>query len=335
MELFRHGKTDEFINWYDTDGNIINASDGGIIYANGEYHWYGMALRPLPAHSGPNGGQMTDIGVVMYASSDLLNWRYEGVVLEVSHNPESELFAPLRFERPKIIYNESTKQFVLWCHFVKYPGNHGNGYAEADAGVAVCDSVNGKYKWLGISRPIDNDGRVRDMTVYKDKNGDSYIIYDRHVMDSELGEKTGGLQGDRCLYVVKLSDDYLSFTDTYTRIDRAIKREAPTVIYKNGYYYILTSGLTGWQTNQARAYRTKHLLEQWEDISDPCIGDSTHTTFNSQTTYAFSVENTDTYIVMLERHNTENFLECSYIWLPVEFNNDNTISLRYYEEWKI
>jgi hypothetical protein len=91
MKSFYHGEINEYINWLDTDGNIINASDGGVIFANGKYHWYGMALRPLPMAGGPDGGQMTDIGVVMYESEDLLNWRYEGVILEVSNDPESVL----------------------------------------------------------------------------------------------------------------------------------------------------------------------------------------------------------------------------------------------------
>lgn len=331
MNCFPHGEINEFIEWRDTDGNIINASDGGVIYADGLYHWYGMAFRPLPMASGPVGGQMTDIGVVMYCSSDLLSWKYEGVILEVSTDPDSPLYAPMRFERPKIIYNEKTKKYVLWCHYVKYPGNHGNGEGEGDMGLAVCDSVNGKYRWQGYTRPIDAHGIVRDMTVYKDKDGVAYLIYDRHTLGSpELG--TGV---DRCLYVVKLSDDYLSFTDTYSRIEGARWREAPVVVQRDGYYYIITSGLTGWQTNQAKAFRTKSLLEQWEDIGDPCVEDLTHTTFNTQGSNAFKIEGADTHIIMLERHNTENFLKSSYVWLPVIFNDDNTISLWYSRSWRL
>ena len=326
MKSFCHGEINEFIDWHDTDGNIINASDGGIIYANGKYHWYGLAFRPLPFLSGPNGGQMTDVGVVMYESSDLLNWKYEGVILEVSTDPASELYAPLRFERPKIIYNDKTGTYVLWCHFVKYPGNHGTGTGECDMGLAVCDCVNGKYKWLGYSRPIDEKGWVRDMTVYKDIDGCAYLIYDRHTKEQIE---------DRCLYVVKLSDDYLSFTNTYKRIDTAPWREAPVVVYKNGYYYIVTSGLTGWETNQAKAFRTRHLLEEWEEIGDPCVDDFTHTTFNTQGSNAFCVEGKDTQIIMLERHNTKSFLKSSYIWLPIEFNENNTISLRYKKEYHL
>ena len=335
MKTLCHGEINEFVDWLDTDGNIINASDGGVIYAGGKYHWYGLAFRPLPMESGPFGGQMSDIGVVMYESEDLLSWKYEGVILEVSHDPQSVLYAPLRFERPKIIYNDKTGQYVLWCHFVKYPGNHGKGDGDCDMGVAVCDTVNGKYKWLGYTKPIDGCSWVRDMTVYKDFDGSAYLIYDRHRMCPQESGAEGELYEDRCLHVVKLSDDYLSFTDTYKRIESAPRREAPVVVYKDGYYYIVTSGLTGWQTNQAKAFRTKHLLDEWEEIGDPCVDDFTKTTFNTQGSNAFTVEGTDTQIIMLERHNTENFLKSSYVWLPVQFNEDNTISLHYKREWRL
>jgi len=329
MEKFIHGNTDEFIQWHDTDGNIINASDGGIIFAEGKYHWYGQALRPCP--NTPDGTAATTVtGVVMYESEDLLNWKYEGVILECSSDPESELYAPMRFERPKIIYNEKTKQYVLWCHYVRHPGCHGSEPGQAEAGVAFCDSVNGKYKWLGTSRPVDGKF-VQDCALFKDDDGSAYFIYDRNLSNTSFIKGVD----DRCLHVVKLSDDYLSFTNTYKRIDACYWREAPAIFKKDGYYYMITSGVTGWFTNQAEAFRSRDIMGEWESIGDPCIGDDTHTTFNTQTTYAFKVHNSDTVIVMLERHNLSNFLECSYVWLPVEFNDNNTVSLTYKKEWTL
>ena len=48
--LIVNGKINEFVQWFDTDGNIINASDGGIIYVDGNIT--GMARRfalcPVP-----------------------------------------------------------------------------------------------------------------------------------------------------------------------------------------------------------------------------------------------------------------------------------------------
>ncbi len=327
MEAFYHGELNEFVQWHGEDGNIINVSDGGIIYAEGKYHWYGQALRPLPSRTKGRGGQSTTDGVAMYGSEDLYHWQYEGVILPCSEDPASELYAPMRFERPKIVYNEKTKQYVLWCHYVKYPGDHGFEPGTGEAGVAVCDKVNGQYTWLGHMRPVDENGMVRDCTVYQDRDGEAYFIYDRQ----DIKE-----QENRCLYIVKLSEDYCSFTPEYQRIDAAYRREAASLVYHDGYYFMVTSALTSWRPNQARYYRARHLFGPWEDMGDPCLGDETQTTFRSQSTYIFRVEGKEQlYIHMAERHNTDNFLLCSYIWLPVQFHEDHTLSLLYRKQWKI
>lgn len=322
-----NGKQNAFIDWYDTDGNVINASDGGIIFAEGKYHWYGQALQNLPFANEGKGGQVTRTGVVMYASADLVHWDYEGVILACSENPDDALYAPMRFERPKILYNETTKQYVLWCHYVAYPGDHGLKPGTGEAGVAVCDTVNGHYQWLGFTRPIDHDGVVRDCTLYKDRDGSAYFIYDRDISALE--------KDNRCLYIVKLSDDYLSCTQEYKRIDVAYRREAAGIVYHNGYYYMITSGLSGWACNQARYFRARTILGEWEDMGDPCVGDTEHTTFHSQTTAILPIEERNLFIHMAERHNTENFLHCSYIWLPLEFHDDHTLSMHYQEEWEL
>ena len=318
-----NGELNEFYQWLDEDGNIINASDGGMIYVDGRYYWYGQKLRPLPFSPKGKGGQVTTTGVVMYSSADLYRWRYEGVILACSDDPSSPLYAPMRFERPKILYNAKTKQFVLWCHYVRYPGDHGDQPGTAEAGVAVCDRVNGCYRFLGTSRPIDDVGLVRDSTLYQDIDGSAYFIYDRVVKQ------------DRCLYLVKLREDYLAFTDEYTRIDVACYREAAALVQKDGYYYMITSDLTSWKHNQARYFRAKNLFGPWECMGSPCTNDTTCTTFESQSTYIFRVESTDLYIHMAERHNTDNFERCSYIWLPIQFGEDHTLHLTYQKEWTL
>ena len=81
--MFVNGRMDEFHQHFDTDGNIINASDGGIIFADGLYHWYGLALQAKPFAGRGEGGQVTVTGVNMYASPDLVHWTHEGVVLKI------------------------------------------------------------------------------------------------------------------------------------------------------------------------------------------------------------------------------------------------------------
>ena len=327
MSTFINGKTDEFHQHYDTDGNIINVSDGGVIYADGLYHWYGLALQDKPYAGGGKGGQVTMTGVNMYASPDLIHWTYEGVVMKCSQDGNSPLRAPMRFERPKILYNAKNGKYVLWCQYVGYPGDHSFSDTGGEALVAVSDKVNGEYCLVNISRPIDRDGAVRDCTAYQDPDGSAYFIYDRHVGG---GFNTVLKPFERCLHIVKLSGDYLSFTDEYARIDAADQREAPCVIRHGEYYYIITSGLTGWNCNRAKYFRSKTLMSGWEDMGDPCAGDEEHTTFRTQATYIFTTQ-TGRDILMLERHNTQNFLHCAYIWLPIDYTDDDRIQLNYHE----
>ena len=319
-----NGSIDEFVDWYDTDGDIINVSDGGILFAEGRYHWYGQVMQDAGVAEGDSSAAATLRGVAMYGSDDLLHWEKEGIVLACSPDETGALKAPLRFERPKILYNERTGQYVLWCHYVKYPGVHGITEGTAEAGLAVSDSVTGPYRFMGTFRPIDEYGLVKDCSLFQDEDGSAYFIYDR---------KTS--QEDRCLTIVKLSDDYLSFTGDYKRIDAAFHREAPVIVIHDGFYYMITSGLSGWAANQARYFRSRSLLGDWEDMGDPCVDDLTATTFHSQGTNSFTNRRTGQQVFMAERHNTASFLHCSYIWLPIEFHDDHTLSLRYQQTWKI
>jgi hypothetical protein len=71
-----------------------------------------------------------------------------------------------------------------------------------------------------------------------------------------------------------------------------------------------------------------------EKRGDPYLDDTEGNSFMTQTTYAFKLEGKDTYIHMAERHNKENFLHCSYVWLPVSFIGDR-LEIKYLEEYKI
>ncbi len=324
LRTIANGTLDAFTPMLDTDGIPINASDGGIIYADGKYHWYGLRLRPLSFASGGKGGQVTDTGVVMYASDDLTSWTYEGVILSCS--AENHLLrAPMRFERPKILYNRRTGKYVLWCHYVASPGDHGFTEGTAEAGIAVCDTVNGQYKFLCTCRPIDSKGLVRDCTLFQDDDGSAYFIYDRQV-STEFHPVLHPFE--RCLHIVRLSEDYLSPTDEFLRVDAADAREAPCLIKHNGKYYMITSGLTGWAYNQAKYFMADSIMGHWRDMGDPCVGDDEHTTFRSQGTFIFTTQK-HTPIFMCERHNTADFSRCGHIWLPLRFNPDDTLEIRY------
>jgi beta-xylosidase len=326
---FINGEVTDQVKWLDTSGNLINAHDGGILFAGGRYHWYGMALQPLPVIARTNGGQKTMVGVVMYGSADLYNWDYEGVILECSTNPASPLCGPMRFERPKIVYNDATKKYVLWCHYVARPGDHGNSPGYGEAGVASCSTVNGKYTFHGHTRPIDTNGIVRDSTLYKDDDGSAYFIYDRDV-------RVPGPDRGRVLHVVKLTADYLSWTPAYYKITNAPAREAPVMIKRNGLYFLITSGMTGWTFNRSSCFRATNIFGPYTDLGDPGIGSDAATTYNAQGTHAFAVEGKkDEFVFLCERHKTTCMTDSSFIFLPVVFTSPSTLQLPYLPTWDL
>ena len=70
--------------WKDTDGNPINAHGGGLLYHNGTYYWYGEYKKGktiLPDWATWECYRTDVTGVGCYSSKDLLNWKFEGIVL--------------------------------------------------------------------------------------------------------------------------------------------------------------------------------------------------------------------------------------------------------------
>ena len=204
-------------------------------------------------------------------------------------------------------------------------GLAGEDIGSAEAGIAVCDTVNGSYRFLGTTRPIDDKGYVRDCTLFQDTDGSAYFIYDRQISDAF----NPVLQPfERCLHIVKLSDDYTSCTNQWARIDAADAREAPCVFKRGELYYMITSGLTGWEYNPAKYFVSDHPMRGWRPMGDPFTGDQNGTAFNTQGSYVFKTAQGE-YIYMCERHNTDNFELCSPIWLPIQFEADGRITLNY------
>ena len=124
--------------WNDTEGNPINAHGGGILYHKGMYYWYGeykVGKTVLPSDATWERYRTDVTGVSCYSSKDLLNWKFEGVALKaITDDPNSDIHPTQVLERPKVVYNQKTKKFVMWMH-IDSPD-----YSKAEAGVAIADS---------------------------------------------------------------------------------------------------------------------------------------------------------------------------------------------------
>lgn len=304
--------------WYDTEGNPINAHGGGILFHNGTYYWYGeykIGETILPEWADWECYRTDVTGVSCYSSKDLTTWKYEGIVLSaVKDDTNHDLHPSQVLERPKVIYNEKNNKFVMWMH-VDSPD-----YLKATAGVAISDSPTGPFQYLGSMRP--NDAMSRDQTVFVDDDGKAYHFYSS--------------ENNKTLYISLLSDDYTKPSGIYTRNFIGMSREAPAVFKNNGKYYILSSGCTGWDPNQAEIAVADSILGEWTVLGNPCTGKDADKTFYGQSTFVIPVDGKkDLYIAMFDKWNKTDLKDSRYIWLPIEIKNNGTITIPWKEKWNI
>ena len=128
--------------WPDNNGVHINAHGGGILFHEGTYYWFGQHMVEGGA------GNLAQVGVSVYSSKDLYNWKDEGIAFKVSEDPKDEIRKGCVLERPKVIYNKKTRKFVMWFHF-----EEDGSYNTAQCAVAVADQVTGPYKFVARMRP--------------------------------------------------------------------------------------------------------------------------------------------------------------------------------------
>lgn len=102
-----------------------------------------------------------------YSSTDLGVWNFERVILART-DEEGDLGPNRVIERPKVIRNDKTGQYVMWLH-IDSPD-----YRDARTGVATSSTVCGEYEYRGSFRPLGFQSR--DMGLFKDDDGTGYLL---------------------------------------------------------------------------------------------------------------------------------------------------------------
>ena len=331
--------------WPDNNGVHINAHGGGLLYDKGTYYWYGE-------HKIEGGaGNRAMVGVHCYSSRDLYNWKDEGIALNVSPDTTSDIAKGCILERPKVVYNKKTKKYVMWFHLELL----GQGYKAARAGVATSSKATGPYTFIKSYRPnagkmpyyppgTPNEDKVdcakpknrsegffcrdlpggqmaRDMNVFVDDDGKAYHIF--------------SAEENATLDVAELTDDYTGHTGKFSRVYAGHSTEAPAVFKRNGIYYMIGSGTTGWDPNPARWFTAKNIYGPWTYHGNPCVGDGAEITFGGQSTYVLPVAGKkDAFIFMADKWTPKNAIDGRYLWLPVTFKGDD-IELKWMNEWTL
>jgi len=335
--------------WPDDKGVHINAHGGGLLWHDGAYYWFGEHKVEGAA------GNKAQVGAHVYSSTNLYHWKDEGIALAVSTDPSSEITKGCILERPKVIFNEKTRKFVMWFHLEL----KGQDYRAARSGVAMADKVTGPYQYLyslrpnaGVwpenaaeefRKPLTSDeaaelsqlkmtgGPVKgqsfpeDMIFRRDFAGGQmardmtlFVDDDQQAYHIYSSEENGTIQ------ISQLTEDYLKPAGRYIRILPGQFNEAPAVFKHAGKYFLITSGTTGWAPNAARLATADSILGLWTPLGNPCRGikEQVSQTFESQSTFVLPLPGKgDAYIFMADRWRPENAMDGRYIWLPVQWDN--------------
>ncbi|HKO50192.1 MAG TPA: RICIN domain-containing protein, partial [Polyangiaceae bacterium] len=269
------------------------------------YYWFGE-------NRNPNG---SFYAVSSYRSRDLRNWEFRKDVLRSTSHAE---LSPANIERPKVVYNAATGKYVMWMHW-----ENGVDYGEARAAVATSSSVDGDYTYQGSFRPLSASGVTdhgkpgymsRDCGLFVDDDQKAYFI-------SATNENY-----DLNLYL--LTPDYLKVDKLAAVLFKGGHREAPVLFKRNDTYFLLTSGATGWDPNQASYATASSLTGSWSALKN--VGDGN--TFYSQSTYVLPVQGSagTAYLYLGDRWAgawSGRVNDSTYVWQPIAFSSATSMSM--------
>lgn len=121
----------------------------------------------------------------------------------------------------------------------------------------------------------------------------------------------------------------------YIRIEPDCHNEPPAIFKKDGRYFMITSGCTGWEPNAARLLVADNIWGRWILYPNPCIGNNAHLTFFSQSTFVLPVQGLkDAFIFFADQWRPKNPVDGRYVWLPIEFINDLPV-IKWYNSWAV
>jgi hypothetical protein len=287
----------------DTSGNPLHAHGGGVVRVGAYHYWFGEHRN----------ADNTFRAVSAYRSADLRNWEFRRHVLTWQSSPE---LAVANIERPKVMYNQRTGRFVMWMH-----KENGRDYGEARAAVATSSTVDGDYTWHGSFRPLGQH-MSRDITVFTDTDGAGYLV--------------SAARDNYDLHIYRLTDDYTQVASLVANPWPGGHREAPALFKRDGVYFMLTSGATGWNPNQQKYATATSLAGPWSGMRD--VGDST--AYGSQTAFVLPVQGArgTSYLYMGDRWGNSfggTVNDSRYVWLPLSFPSSTSMTMDWHPQLTI
>lgn len=282
--------------WFDDHGNIVNAHGVCIVEEKGRYYLFGE-WKSDESNAFP--------GFSCYSSDDLVNWKFERVVLTVQ--PDGILGPNRVGERVKVMKCPSTGEFVMFMHADDM------GYKDPYIGYATCKTINGEYQLQG---PLLYQGKPVqrwDMGTFQDTDGKGYLLIHHGP-------------------VYRLSDNYRSIEMEVAHVKGS--GESPAMFKKDGIYYMLYSNLTSWEKNDNFYFTAPKIEGPWTKQGLFCPEGTL--TYNSQSTFVFPLKRGNDTIPMFmgDRWSYPHQASAAtYVWMPMQVNGTKLSIPEYWQCW--
>lgn len=286
------------IPWFDDRGNIVNAHGACIVEDGGRYYLFGE-WKSDESNAFP--------GFSCYSSDDLVNWKFERVVLPVQ--PDGILGPNRVGERVKVMKCPSTGEYVMYMHADDM------GYKDPYIGYATCSTINGEYQMQG---PLLFEGQPIkrwDMGTFQDADGEGYLLIHH---------------GD----IYRLSEDYRSAEAKVAHVKGS--GESPAMFKKSGMYYMLYSNLTSWEKNDNFYFTAPAVEGPWTKQGLFCPEGTL--TYNSQSTFVFPLKRGNDTIPMFMGDRWSFPRQASaatYVWMPIQVDGTKISIPEYWQSWDI
>ena len=282
--------------WFDDHGNIVNAHGACIVEEKGRYYLFGE-WKSDESNAFP--------GFSCYSSDDLVNWKFERVVLTVQ--PDGILGPNRVGERVKVMKCPSTGEFVMFMHADDM------GYKDPYIGYATCKTINGEYQLQG---PLLYQGKPVqrwDMGTFQDTDGKGYLLIHHGP-------------------IYRLSDNYRSIEMEVAHVKGS--GESPAMFKKDGIYYMLYSNLTSWEKNDNFYFTAPKIEGPWTKQGLFCPEGTL--TYNSQSTFVFPLKRGNDTIPMFmgDRWSYPHQASAAtYVWMPMQVNGTKLSIPEYWQCW--
>ena len=304
------------IPWYDQNREPVSAHGANIIKDGGKYYLFGE-------YKTDSANVFT--GFSCYSSSDLAQWRFEGIALAplssppggktdslANHSsPKGEVGRGLRLgpgrvgERPKVLRCPKTGEYVMLMHTDNLQ------YKDPCTCYATSPNITGPYEFQGPILYKGQPVRKWDIGSFMDDDGHGYLLV-HHGM------------------IYRLADDFHSL-DSCLMSGVKGAGESPAMMKKDGIYYWMSSHTTSWERNDNMYWTATQLGGPWTYRGEFFPKGSL--TWNSQSSFLLPLDD-DRWMYMGDRWSFPRQRQAAtYVWLPIEAK-DGVLSIpEYWEQW--